>query len=375
MSDIIFKDSIGSSSLDSYSSPNFSGLSQNHRPAKTATEDKQWSSGGSFASFVCHVAHLEKRNRADDSIFFDADSELFGPRKSLGEGASFRVERSEWRKRDRSRQLSMLEKKRGKYVALKGVWLNERADWRDVLLEIRALLHEPLRYHPNVARLLGLGWDAISGSGSMHPLLVMEYADLGSMRSLQESNTGLLFVAKQKLCYDVAKGLSILHACGIIHGDLKHENVLCFYNSGAEVPYTAKLADFGGSVMDISEDSAHSLRMRTWPYNPPESTYNLSEDQVKQTDIYSFGLLVWRTIIDAQSILETPELKGRTMEEIETMKRNDYFGAIAEKSIRNRASLSEKELNLTFYVLDNTIQANSARRSLAKASAALKGQE
>lgn len=382
MGDIIFKTTFASGSLESENSPQSSSDTPLPTPIQThptsGIQATRWSSAGSFAAFFCHVTFLEKRNRADDSGFFDADSEVFGPRHFLGQGASFRVERSEWRKRDPSKPLSNLEKKRGKYVALKGVLPRQRTDWRDVLLEIRALLHEPLRYHPNIARLLGLGWDAASDNGSTHPLLIMEYADLGSMRSLQESKPGLPCVVKQKLCYDVAKGLSILHACGIIHGDLKHENVLVFQNNETEVPYTAKLADFGGSVMDISEDSAHSLRMRTWPYNPPESTINLSVGGVKQTDVYSFGLLVWRAIVDGQNILETPDLKGQLIGEVEAMKLNDQLGAIAEKNIRNRASalsLSEKEVNLIFYVLDNTIQANPASRNLAKAAAALKGQE
>ena len=63
------------------------------------------------------------------------------------------------------------------------------------------------------------------------------------------------------------------------------------------------------------------------------------------------------------------------LEEIEAVKRNDHFGAIAEKNVWNCASLSSNELDFIFYVLDNTIQVNPAKRKLAKASAALKGQK
>ena len=357
-----------------------------------------WPPSGSFASFVCRFAHLEKHNRVDHSVFFDADNEVFGPRIHLGEGALFRVERSEWRKTEPSKPLSENERKRGKYVALKGALPGPRGQWSDVWLEVRALLHKPLRYHPNIVHLLGLRWGTISGNDSICPILIMEYAQGGSLLSLQENNPRLPFVMKQKLCHDVAKGLSILHACGIVHGDLRSENVLIFQNHQPEVSYTAKLADFGGSVGDTTKERANSLQLGTWPYTPPdtpenrldvlsggdwtytppiETCYRLIEG-VKQADVYSFGLLVWRTIIDGQSILDVSELKNKTTLEIQGMKLSDHFGAIAEKSIRSHGAapvLSENELNVIFYVLDNTIQTEPTKRSLAKVSAALKGIE
>jgi serine/threonine protein kinase len=72
--------------------------------------------------------------------------------------------------------------------------------------------------------------------------LVLEYAELGSLFHLQTSASRLPWRIKQKLCYDVGRGLSLLHACDIVHGDLKHENVLIFKNKYTTVegqPYTA----------------------------------------------------------------------------------------------------------------------------------------
>lgn len=342
------------------------------------TIEEQWSPENNFASFIGHFAHVEENCRASKRSFFDAGNEVFGPRLPLGEGSSFCVERSEWRNRDTEEPLSDKEEQRSQYVALKRVLPSRRADLGHVLLEIRALLHEPLCYHPNIVRLFGLGWDQASESNSIHPVLVMEYAGLGSLRSLQEGKPDLPFVVKQKLCYDVAKGLSILHACGFIHGDLRHEKVLVFETDETQSPYVAKLADFGGSMMDIDEEKSCAPKMGTWPYNPPGPIYDLSIDDFKQSDVYCFGLLVWRAIIDGKDILDIPELKGASIEDIQAMKLSECFGAIAEKSIRNQGVadlLSEKEINLVFYVLDNTIQARPSRRSLTRGSAALKGQE
>ena len=350
--------SFGTNSAPSYSSPT----------SLSSAETLASSSPGSFASFVFHVAYLEKSNRYDEfSVFFDTTSEVFGPRLPLGEGASFRVERAAWRKKDPNLPLTFWEQKRSKYVALKGVVSGQKNDWRDVLLEIRALLHKPLLFHPNIARLLGLGWGPVADSDSIHPLLVMEYADMGSLHSLQSGKAPLSFAVKQKLCYDVSRGLAILHACGIVHGDLKHENVLIYKSTDPEQPFVAKLADFGGSVMDLAGSHSHSLRMGTYPYNPPESTFNLSVEGVKKTDVYSFGLLVWRTFIDGSSLLSVSALKGKTIQHVRAMKTSGEFSVYARQSTSEYAkshSISEDDVARIFYVYDWTIQPEASKRAL-----------
>lgn len=54
-----------------------------------------------------------------------------------------------------------------------------QGDWKDILFEIRVLLHEPIRYHPNIVRLLGIQWGLSPISESTYPVLLMEYASLG----------------------------------------------------------------------------------------------------------------------------------------------------------------------------------------------------
>lgn len=52
-----------------------------------------------------------------------------------------------------------------------------------------------------------------------------------------------------------------MHPCGIIHGDVKHENVLIFLNNdpATTVVYKTKLADFGGTVMDMEETDVRKM--------------------------------------------------------------------------------------------------------------------
>ncbi|KAL8369849.1 hypothetical protein RB595_000275 [Gaeumannomyces hyphopodioides] len=264
--------------------------------------------GSSLAAFICHTAYLEQSLQSEQqSGFFAGKRRLVtAGRTRIGEGASFVV--------DRAKLVDgpVGADSRPVYVAIKTAREGSTADaeddaarsrrWRDTLFEIRALLHQPLRYHPNVVRLLDIRWD---GPQSLFPTLVVELAEFGTLYSLQRARPALPFGIKQKLCYDVGKGLSILHACGIVHGDLKHENVLVFANRYADPPgqpYTAKLADFGGAVMDMAGDGdgQHRVPASTFPLDAPEvhSGSRLTVEGVKKTDAYSYGMLIWRCMLD-----------------------------------------------------------------------------
>jgi len=363
-------------------SPNIQIQTTNH----PSSGEKALDYSGHLASFVFLVAGMEKSLREDDSsILFDKSTTFQEPRLPLGGGASFIVERAEWKSRSTVGLETSANSKWGKYVALK--YVRRTMDpskmivkWKEVLLEIRALLHTPIRYHPNIVRLLGLSWGTTGGSDSVYPVLALEYAEYGSLHDLQVTSDPLSFVVKKKLCHDVSKGLSILHACGIVHGDLKHENVLVFRNKKTEDPivYTAKLVDFGGSIMDLAEDQLHSLRMRTPPWNAPEYRRKLSPEELKLTDIYSLGLLVWRTILDAKSPFSLPEFTnvGEDSAELHEMKSLDKLLPIAQNSLRRDAKdLNDDSIRILDFVFENTMKALPQDRSLVKAMAGLQVSE
>ena len=344
---------------------------------------------GGLASLICHVAHLERSLERGSTTRFFAGSEIkVGKRTPLGSGASFEVERAEVQETTTTAAASKPGMSKS-WVAIKTVKESDRAgaSWTDVLLEIRSLLHEPLRYHPNIVRLLDIGWASISGVHSAFPSLILEYAEHGTLDHLQLNNGPLPFSVKQKLCYDVGRGLSILHACGVVHGDLKHENVLIFrnpYDRPSKQPYSAKLADFGGAVMDTNRQATHRLRAGTYPFEAPEIESNLTADGIRRTDTYSFGMLVWRCIIDCRDILASigvprPE-RGMPSDgdkrRLQTMKNSD---AILEKAIANVSiyfitlDLPIESLHMVIYVLAATLQANPAHRFLDRAQARLRG--
>ncbi|KAI9741724.1 MAG: hypothetical protein M1834_000109 [Cirrosporium novae-zelandiae] len=124
----------------------------------------------------------------------------------------------------------------------------------------------------------------------------------------------------------------------IVHGDLTHKDVLIYKSKfdSPGFPLTAKLSDFSGSVMDIASNEKHSLRMTTWPYSASELGCWLTDDGVK-TDVYSFELFIWRTVIDCKNILEIFEFNGERTSQAESrvaeMKLGDAFLLGAKKSI------------------------------------------
>ena len=270
-----------------------------------------------------------------------------------------------------------------------------QVDWKEILFEIRALLHEPTRYHPNIVRLLGIQWGLSPISESTFPVLLMEYASLGSLKSLQSSQNSLPVSVKQKLCYDVGRGLSALHACGIVHGDMKHENVLIFpfeipenaRSADADgqtrnVLYTAKLADFGGTVMDMTPFEARKLKTGTPPFEAPEVTNDrlLKKYEMMLTDVYSFGLLVWRLFEDGRGILSLPgafpDASNEDVQRLRQLKASENLTQTAIRAIQAYATANqvhERFVQMFSYVILHTVRFNPQERNLVKAQAALRG--
>ena len=176
-----------------------------------------------------------------------------------------------------------------------------------VCLEILSLMHPPLRDHKNIIDLLGITWTN-EGEHSLLPAIVVEFAEYGSLDKYLV-NTPLDSAAKANLCIGVAEGIDILHQCSIIHGDVKCENVLVTRDlKGAAVP---KLADFGFSFV-LPHEQAGAKLVGTPRWNAPElsegDTAGFPRDPglLPLLDIYSYGLLVWRVLLDGRDPFNDP---------------------------------------------------------------------
>src|SRR5947209_16126156 len=115
--------------------------------------------------------------------------------------------------------------------------------------------------HPNIISRLGHG-TAIDLNGTAFHYIVLEYmagGDLGARcRQQSLSLDRALFYLKQ-----VCSGLAHAHDCGVIHRDIKPQNLLL--KADGQI---VKIADFGVAKLDATEGAI--TRVATNIYAPPE---------------------------------------------------------------------------------------------------------
>ncbi|KAL9571974.1 hypothetical protein ACKAV7_003963 [Fusarium commune] len=341
-----------------------------------------------FPTFLAHVSSLEKKGRGTETVFIDEYIQGFTERSFIDRGATFSVERAIAIPNPQTTSSAPAVIRQQRVVALKTVRIQSqseelpKAGWDHVLLEIRALLHETLRYHPNIVRLVGLCWGPNGASGSVYPQLVIEHAEHGTLEDLQNNTKSPLpFSVKQKLLYDAGKGLSIIHACSIIHGDIKRQNVLIFADKSSHGPYIAKLADFGGAVYGSEKYDSYRFICKTPRYAAPETDGIVTAEAAKLCDVYSFGLLVCETFADGDlanlhyEFSPRREVSGSsvTLAQLKQSGRLLYRATSMIQDYFDMREINQDCTEMVLYVLDQTIQKNLAHRSLAKAQVALRG--
>lgn len=173
----------------------------------------------------------------------------------------------------------------------KGVPLPEhRRAMLSVLTELHSLVTPELLEHPNIINFLGYAWGSNPFAPQLRlPALVAEYAEHGTLTQLLRRIPELDPGWKHLLCLDVARGLSALHAAGLIHSDVKTDNVLICRHTSRK--YIAKISDLGFSIISAAE-STDIWMGGTEPWQAPEVKAGpMKLEAAKQTDIYSFGLL------------------------------------------------------------------------------------
>ncbi|KAJ5102940.1 hypothetical protein N7532_003469 [Penicillium argentinense] len=103
---------------------------------------------------------------------------------------------------------------------------------------------------------------------------------------------------------DVGAGLMALHKCGIVHGDLKMDNVVVFASLDRPSGTIAKVSDFGHSILVSSAPEKRTQYFGTTLYNSPEvaqqKTQPILVENLHKCDIWAFGLCAWEILADGQ---------------------------------------------------------------------------
>jgi serine/threonine protein kinase len=270
---------------------------------------------------------------------------------------------------DRGRTEDVLEKIIVKRTR-KGVLEPRSSAMRSFIAELRVRSHMPLRLHPNIVNLKGVAWDYEEGESRVpRPLLLEEFAAERSLTHFWKKRnlTRMPFKVKADLCLDVAHGILALHECGVVHGDIKPDNILIFPSGNSRYEtFTAKLTDFGHSVFEFED--LHALPAFTKQYCAPEadpernSSVSLTFDGMKRTDVYSYGLVVL-SVVTGGSFLESFDDKLDPHKGKDEMAKAAMY--VVEKQDRDNND-SDFDLDVLDTIFNCTIVLTPAHRSLRR---------
>ena len=130
------------------------------------------------------------------------------------------------------------------------------------------------------------------GNDPAHPFLVMELIDGGTLRELLRERGPMPPHAVVAVLRPVLGGLGVAHRGGLVHRDVKPENVLI--SDDGEV----KLVDFG-LVRAVAEAgiTSTSVILGTAAYLSPEQV--LGGDTGPRTDVYAAGIMAFELLTGA----------------------------------------------------------------------------
>ncbi|KAM0489969.1 hypothetical protein ACHAP8_012032 [Fusarium lateritium] len=215
-------------------------------------------------------------------------------------------------------------------LATESKQISERS-YKALANELRVLSHPPLMEHDNIVNIKTIGWTRLDAcSAAWMPMIVLELADLGTLTEYL-STEKLGIDSKLQIARDVGTGLQALHACGIMHGDLKLDNILMF--KGRDGKIHAKVCDFGCSYIITgteNEEDKVEISAGTKPWNSPELYKQVPVSHLRHVDTYSLGLLVWRVLLNGRNPFE-----GLEQEEIDKRKAQDLIVSDASLSVED----------------------------------------
>src|SRR5262245_50760903 len=161
--------------------------------------------------------------------------------------------------------------------------------------------------HPHILPLFDSGF--VEGT----VFYVMPYVEGESLRTRLKRETQLPLADVLRITTEIAHGLGYAHRHGVIHRDIKPDNVL--FQDGQAV-----LADFGIALPKKNQDSDARLTQQGISLGTP---YYMSPEQVSgkdidpRTDIYSLGVVAYEMLAGQPPFTgsNVPSVLGKVMSE------------------------------------------------------------
>ena len=138
--------------------------------------------------------------------------------------------------------------------------------------------------HPNVVAVIDAGEDG------GHPYIVFEYVDGETLKQRIDAQSGRLPLDEATAyAIEIGRGLAAAHAAGIVHRDVKPQNVLI------DAEGRAKVTDFGIARSLESDGLTKTGRvLGTTDYVSPEQA--MGQDVDARSDIYSLGVVLYEML-------------------------------------------------------------------------------
>lgn len=173
------------------------------------------------------------------------------------------------------------------------------------------ILRNPLvAKHPNIVDLVGVCWDVKNTDEKvMTPVFVMETAGLGNLNVYMKQNPSVSLRERLRLAIQITQGVLMLHDIGVIHCDLKPDNILIFENLASEDlasgdPVSkrlkhgshrtvAKVSDFDSALLLSEIGERIRIPSGTILWQSPSAKTMLDHRGLVLADLYSLGLLLF----------------------------------------------------------------------------------
>ena len=138
--------------------------------------------------------------------------------------------------------------------------------------------------HPNIVTVID------RGEQDGRQFIVFEYVDGMNLKELMTQEGPLSPREAIELALQVARGLSFAHESGLVHRDVKPQNVLL------DIDGRAKVTDFGiAHAVDVDGMTITGTIMGTSNYIAPEQARGQPVDE--QTDVYSLGCVLYELLV------------------------------------------------------------------------------
>jgi serine/threonine-protein kinase len=150
-------------------------------------------------------------------------------------------------------------------------------------------------HHPHVVAVHDQGMDTTGGEESTRAFLVMELVDGGTLRDLMDERGPLDVALALSVAEPVLSALAAAHHAGLVHRDVKPENVLIGRGGTGSTGGVVKVADFGlVRAVASAGTTSSSVILGTVAYLSPEQV--TTGMTTSRGDVYSAGILLYEML-------------------------------------------------------------------------------